>query len=245
MAEVELTLVAGRRPALLERTLASFADRLFPALAITRALVNIDPIFGDAADHDRCRAILRAHFEDLVVFEPETAGFGAAVKRLWQATRAPYVLHLEDDWVALERIDRSVLAPFADPRIRQVSLHTADQNWDVRRKGHLHRRRVYVRLAGWKTPFFRWRGKFTTAPSILEGGFARRAAALMDPALDPEKQFFSGHNPKLEAATAGFRHHIFSPDGTPVIRDTGRDWRIERGIDKRTVDGASVWTRRD
>jgi hypothetical protein len=245
MPSLDLTLVAARRPDLLEATLASFAERVFVHLPPTRVLVNLDPIFGDEADHRATLEVVRARFPDAMIFEPETPGFGAAVKRLWAATTGDYVFHLEDDWVALRDLGEEVLAHFADPCIRQVSFHTADQNRDIARKGHLHRRKDYWRVLGLKVPTFRSFPKFTTSPSILKGDFARAAAALMDPARDPEKQFYSDVNLPLEDLARPFDNYIFSPEAKPVIRDTGREWRDARQIRKTITNATSVWEKAD
>ncbi len=123
----------------------------------------------------------------------------------------------------------------------QVSFHTADQNWDIRRKGHFHQRNEYGRLLGIKIPLFRTFPKFTTSPSILRGTFARRCAEMMDLSRDPEKQFYSGVNPALEGYVAGYRNYIFSPERKPVIRDMGREWREQRNIRKVIANATSIW----
>ncbi|MGR6466213.1 hypothetical protein [Rhizobium sp. PAMB 3182] len=240
-SELDLCIVAGRRPDLLAQTLDSFAASVFPHFDIRNVFVNIDPIFGDVEDEAACVACVRGHFPPAEIFTPEVAGFAAAVQRLWSATKSRYVLHLEDDWIALTKIGREILEPFADPTIMQVSFHTADQNWDIARKGHLHRRNEYARLLGIKVPLFRSFPKFTTSPSILRGDFARKAASLMDVSRDPEKQFYSRVNPALERLAAPHDNYIFSPDQVPVIRDMGREWRDSRKIRKVITNATSNW----
>ncbi|WP_234823086.1 glycosyltransferase family 2 protein [Ensifer adhaerens] len=240
MSTIDLCVVGTRRPELLAQTLASFSQKVLGKLDLREVYLNLDPLFGSDEDHAACVEIFRSYFPDATVFQPEIAGFCAAVARLWAATSADYVFHLEDDWIALREMHEELLVPFADPTIAQVSFHAADQNWDVRRKGHFHRRNEYTHLLGIKIPLFRTFPKFTTSPSILRGGFARHCADLMDLLRDPEKQFYSGVNPAMENYVAFFRNYIFSPEARPVIRDIGREWRVQRRIQKMITDATST-----
>ncbi|WP_245586722.1 glycosyltransferase family 2 protein [Pleomorphomonas oryzae] len=242
MVSLDLCIVSARRPELLAVTLDSFSQRVFSRLVPERVFVNLDPIFGSEEDHAAVLSIVRKRFPEATIFEPETPGFGAAVKRLWLATKADYVFHLEDDWVALRTLDDEIFLPFNDARVQQTSFHTADQNWDIKQRGHIHHRRIYFKPFGIKLPLYRTLPKFTTSPSILRGDFARSAAALMIPEHDPEKQFYSSVNMDLERMAHPFRNYIFSPEGIPVIKDIGREWREAQGIRKVVTNGTSVWS---
>lgn len=239
--DIDITIVAGRRPDLLARTLESFSQNAFRFHNVVQVYANIDPIFGSAEDQEQCIALLNQHFNAPVIFTPETAGFGAAVQRLWQATTAQYVFHLEDDWIALDALDQRVETCFSE-RVKQVSFHSASQNWDIKKKGHLHRGKKYLKFLGVRLPLSTFT-KFTTSPSILDGKVARRSASLMNPAFDPEKQFYSNVNKKLETYIANFDNYIFSPHAVPVVEDTGRDWRDQRGIQKKIINAASSWVK--
>lgn len=240
MFSFDLCIVASRRPELLAITLESFSTRVFSRLRPERVFVNLDPIFGSEDDHAAVLAIVRERFPAAIVFEPETPGFGAAVKRLWLATKADYVFHLEDDWVANSSVDEDVFLPFEDKSIQQVSFHR-NENWDLRKKGHFHEKKDYIRFMGVKLPFYTSTPQFTTSPSILKGEFARGAASLMDPSRDPEKQFYSSVNMELESFAKPFRNYVFSPSGSPVIRDIGIEWREARGIQKNIKNATSTW----
>ena len=239
--KIDITIVAGRRPELLRATLESFSYRAFSHHDVQDVFVNIDPIFGDQADADACINLVRDYFPSPVIFTPHEPGFGAAVKRLWSSTTSGFVMHLEDDWLAFDDIDARIEACFQAERVKQVSFHTANQNWDIKKRGHHHRRRRYATFFGVKLPLPSTYPKFTTSPSIIEGDFARVSADLMNPAFDPEKQFYSGVNAALERAVAGCDNYIFSPNSKPMILDTGRTWRQERGISKNVRNATSIW----
>lgn len=210
-------------------------------MQISNVFVNIDPIFGNREDELRCEAVVREYFPAATLFKPERPSFCSAVKRLWGSTVSKYIFHLEDDWISLEHIGQEVFEPFEDPSVMQVSLHHADQNWDIAKKGNLHRRNEYSRFWGLKIPLFRKFPKFTTSPSLVRGDFGRQAASVMDETRDPEKQFYSGVNLELERLAAPNLNFIFAPRKRHVIHDIGREWREANDIGKVTKNATSYW----
>jgi hypothetical protein len=245
MPAIEVTIVAVRRPALLNRTLESFQQRLFRYFEISRALINIDPLWGDQADADECVRLLHQYFPNAVVFTPEIPNFSAAVKRVWLATKSDFIFHLEDDWDLTETITPVILKHFDDPSIGQVSLMCKEKNWDRARRGDFHYVKRHVALFGpIKTPWRKKVSAFTTAPAFTRGDFARSWAALMDEELDPEKQAYMGFNPPLEKFVQPFRNYLYPGKTNDVtVIDTGREWREAQNIEKKIIDGKSVWTK--
>jgi hypothetical protein len=240
---IDLCIVAGRRPDLIKATIKSFKYKVFSGFAFRHVFVNIDPIFGTIDDLARTKTILRDSFPVVTIFEPQTASFGEAVKRLWRATSADFIFHLEDDWIALASMGPEIFTQFADPKVAQLSFQTKEKDWNVKTKGHFHNRQRFIRLLGVKIPLFQKSPIFTTSPSVIRGDFARASAELMIGRLDPEKQFYKGTNPALESYVAPFRNYIFSPSGMPVIEDIGRFWRDAHGIEKTLENGAPIWSR--
>jgi hypothetical protein len=238
---LDLCIVAGRRPDLLEATLTSFQNKIFSSLPIRDVFVNIDPIFGTHEDHLRCIQIVRLFFPRVVIFEPEVPCFGAAVKRLWAATSAEYVFHLEDDWIALAQVGEEIFDPFSDPAVAQVSFNTKEKRWDISQRGPLHQRRKKIRILGFNIPLPKIAPVFTTSPSILRGQFARRCSELMDASLDPEKQLYKDVNLPLKSYTANFKNLLYPSSGEIIIKDIGRHWRNERHIEKIVKEGRSIW----
>ena len=236
--DYDVTLIAGRREGLLARTLESFSKDVFPHFPIRHVYANIDPFMGDAPEGDRCAALIRQHFPDATIFRPETPGFGAAVIRVWSATTAPRVLHLEDDWIALEPITPERIDGLFGPDVSAVTF--LNENKRTRRRRHQTIGREVTRADGTVEKIDI--NAFSTSPGIFEGEFLREAAQRMNPALDPEKQFFMETNPHLEEfATARRCMFLRGRAQFSVIQDIGRQARSEAGLIKRYREGASIW----
>jgi hypothetical protein len=239
---LDITLVSGRRPELLRRTLASFREGLFATFPVAGVYANIDPIFGDAADHAACRAAILATFPDAVISEPATAGFGKAVRTLWAATRSAFVFHLEDDWVLNEPLRPEQVFPLLSGDTKALAPVSKELGWDGRSTFNVRRHKI--RFLGIPVGH-RTVNIFGTSPRFLAGDFARACAALMDPDLDPEKQMRPPSNPALRAYMQSFRCRFLPARTHPeLISDIGRSWRDERGIDKVVAGGVSTWTPR-
>ena len=237
--EIDVTLVAGRRPELLERTLDSFARYVFPDFQISRVFANIDPFMGDAEDGEECSRIILKHFPHADISAPREAGFGLAVKNLWLKISAPYALHLEDDWIVLQRITPERVFPLFRNRVGMAAMF---QPYDLRYRKH--------RRGGFKirekripyTPVKRTVPSFTLSPCFVERNFAHEYAELLNPDLDPEGQNFK-RNPELFKHCMRHRNAFIKGEDDPiVVMDIGRSYRAERGVVKRELKhGSCIW----
>jgi len=225
---LDVTMVAARRPDLVDLTLRSFRLNLLDALDAPHLILNIDPVWGTAADDQEVEAVCRRYFQSVEVRRPERPCFGGAVKWAWGRVQTEWFLHLEDDWLLARRIDTEGLAErMADPDLGQIKL--SNKSRYRRLKGRLRRWRKHPEM-------------IATSPSIIRSSFARVAVAFMNPDLDPEKQFYQGFNPAGAAALERFGSRVYGNLLTPcLLYDTGRVWRQVRGMKKRVVDGQSVW----
>jgi hypothetical protein len=238
---LDVTLVAGRRPDLLRRTLASFASGLFAHFTVAGVYANLDPIFGDDTDHARCLQAIRDAFPDAVVFEPPSASFGAAVQRVWAATRSDLVFHLEDDWELNEPVAPDDVLPLMTGATKAVVLVAKELGWNGRDLYNHRMRRV--RFLGISVRRRRFE-VFGTSPRFLDGRFARECARRIDPLMDPEKQMRPPGNPALIDYLQSYRCRFLPPKReVELITDIGRAWRDARGIEKTVTKGVSAWTR--
>jgi hypothetical protein len=225
LGPVDVTMVATRRPELIELTLRSFHLNLLRHLKAPRLIINIDPVWGSDEDDREVEAVCRRFFEVVDIRRPEVPGFGAAVRWTWSAVTTEWFLHLEDDWLLARRINPDHLtSQLKDPSVGQVQLANTTRRRRWRMKPHV----------------------ISTSPGFVRRAFAEIAVSHMDPALDPEKQFYQGHNPQGVAALSGFTTRFYGGNWTPqILFDTGRVWRKVRGMRKRVVNGTSVWLTTD
>lgn len=240
--EIDLKIVATRRPDLLERTLASFLGLGLRDFTIASVTMNLDPALGTEADAQACRDLLLGHRPDAQILEPEVPAFGGAVKRLWEGAGDRPIFHLEDDWIALEALPlREVEEGFANGYGAMTPL-SREHNWDRKDKDAI--RWVRRRFLGFRAGKRRTGGNhFGTSPKFILGPLAARMGALMNPDMDPEKQM--GPGPMFETVNSFRSRYITTARNKPIIEDIGRDWRDTRRIEKHVVDGKSTWTNAD
>jgi hypothetical protein len=215
---LDVTVTATLRPALLDLTLWAFRRNFFSRLAGTRIriLLNIDPLWGDPADAPKLAEIARAHADEVVVRTAETPGFGEAVRWLWSRSQTAWIFHLEDDWILTRRIDVEQLAKeMSRPKAAQVRFN--------RRRNH----------------FFR-RPRFSLNPCLLRRAFVVEALAGFDPAKDPEKQILRGPLRPLERKWRYYEHGPAFHHA--VVVDTGRPWREMLEITKSADKMLPRWT---
>ncbi|MEM8538942.1 MAG: hypothetical protein AAGF56_13905, partial [Pseudomonadota bacterium] len=172
--KLSLCIVAGRRPELLARTLASFHEHLFQFNEIDRVRVNIDPIFGTLEDAEKCKEVVTDHFGSVALNSPEEPGFAKAVQWLWQDAPDGLVLHLEDDWICKERIDTEVVAAWMMTSVRSVQLLSATQG----KKGmkEYSESRYRARYFGMRIGRRQIIPSFGTSPGFFPGEFIRKLA---------------------------------------------------------------------
>lgn len=236
--QIDLTLVCGARPQLLLRTLESFSDKVFQNFAVGQVIVNIDQVFGGAEQAEECCSIILKRFPNAQIFRPQTASFGAAVKRLWMATDTRHVLHLEDDWEILHEVGPEDLAPLSAPDVGmlQLAIETREKYGDeflyiTKRK----------RILGFEI-YSRRVNAYGTSPRFIKSGLCKRYGELLKPNFDPEKQVYKNKNKKLSTAHEAWKCRIlYGPNGGKLINDLGRDWRTVRKIKKVDYRGKSKW----
>lgn len=97
MSSLVITVLTGRRPRLLSRTLRTIERQCEPLLSKSRVVALING--ADEASVDIVRRT--PWIDENLVHEGPLLPIGGAVSRLWQAAdlgRSSYLMHLEDDW---------------------------------------------------------------------------------------------------------------------------------------------------
>lgn len=228
---IDITMTATLRPEIIERTLQSFKKNLFTGID-ARLIINIDPVgpgrLRDVVD------VVYDHFPVGAMRVPKEPSFPKAFKWAWSTAIAPYVFHLEDDWVLKRPVYLGKLIEIldSDPEIMSVRLpqfHAGPEtmkNWNK-----------IFRWTGFyyePPPSEGWLG-FCGHPSLIKGAFVRSAAPLINDEMNPEKQFHAG-NPPLNEEFAKWRYVVYGepadPPTLPLVEDIGRDWMATHGYRK-------------
>ncbi|MEX3015629.1 hypothetical protein [Gymnodinialimonas hymeniacidonis] len=238
--DIDLKIVATRRPDLLGRTLESFLTVGLREFRVASATMNLDPALGSDDDAEACRAILRSHLPEATIHDPPTPSFGGAVKRLWMEAEDRPIFHLEDDWIALAPLPLDYVQKAFEDGYGAVTPLSKEHAWTKR--GYEATRIKRIRVLGVKV----WKHNtgvhsFGTSPKFIKGALARRMGEVMNPDLDPEKQMGGG---QIGEVVQSFRSvFVTRPRKRPIIEDIGRDWRADKGIEKQIVDGTSNWVK--
>jgi hypothetical protein len=130
---VIVTLLTGRRPDLLAKTLASLEGS------------GIEPdIFVNGADPESLQVVHESGIVNGLHHWSEWLGIGAAMSRVaeWVQGEDGYWLHLEDDWELTNPLDLRTAQTFLDehPEVGQIRLRRRDDGASYR--NYLTKRRI-------------------------------------------------------------------------------------------------------
>lgn len=236
--KIDLTIVGGSRPELLRRTLQSFHDKMFVNFEVGTVFVNLDPFGGNEKDRQDCIEILNSFFTNPEITCPTSNSFGLAVKNLWSKPKTPIFFHLEDDWESNIVITPKMTTCLNNKSVAQLALKYGKNHRYFKERFHWEKRDIF----GFKIlPNFA-RPIFTTSPSFIKSSFANSCSQMMDPLLDPEKQLSNGLIPSLSSFTANFKcKFLLEKSKEANIVDIGREWRLQKGLDKIERNGKSIW----
>jgi len=239
--DLQVCLIATRRPEILEITLNSFNRNLFSNFNVINFFANLDPAFGNTGQHKLTKDCIRDYFPNAVINEPAKASFGHAVKWAWGKFENGLALHLEDDWRLNEKVTPGDVFEKLKSGYSAVTLCGNHKKW-YKRRSYLWvgcRRTSFPYLGIKKVP------ALGTQPKFIRGEFARELSNLMDPNLDPEKQMLPHINPTFSKLFKDNKCGFLDASGDKdfgVLTDLGREWREERGIKKIVKNGKSVWS---
>lgn len=155
---MDLLIVSGRRPDLLEKTLSSIKDKI--NVDFSNVLVNIDPWAGGEKDHKLTKSVILKYHPGAVVNEPIEPNFCQAVKFLWSNVKSNNAFHTEDDWVWNQKFTEDYFVN----GLKQVGMFRF-----VTKENHGYDR-------------------YGTSPCIITKEFAHAASKTLDITKDPEKQ---------------------------------------------------------
>lgn len=218
--------------ATLEECLESFAANVAPLpseLHIVRDGAASSPPVGYVPDWP-----CQIHLHQVA---PRQAGFCRATGYCWglgAAARAPYVFHLEHDFVFERRVSLEQMASLldGDDRLAQVALVRNAVNRQELAAGGLiesrpssfHRRRSVVEAegVGWTVEWLDHRAFFTTNPSLM-----RQAFMAENPWIDDDEPYCEGRF-GIDLVARDY-HFAYWGDGVPYVRHVGARDGVGRG----------------
>lgn len=239
--KTDICLVAVRRFDILKRTIDSFQQFVFPNFEIANVFVNIDPFLGTVAEENRMTEFLKTRFPQANIRRPATPGFCEAVQWTWQKARSPYILHMEDDWVAHEPVTPEKTESLFTDDVIKVAFMNASFAWNGHDKYSARKHRHKFLGITYATSL---ENRFGTSPGFWRTDAVQRIAPMLNTELDPEKQMKRQNNPKLFDFMNQYKcAYLIGQNRPNIISDIGRKWLESQGIKKFVKDGKSWWAK--
>jgi hypothetical protein len=121
MNKMDLLLIAGRRPDLIETTLTSINEKV--NVDFVNVIVNLDAWAGNEIDHQKAKDVILRFYPNAEINEPKTPGFTKAVKYLWSSVKSDYAFYTEDDWIWNVELDQKDLINTGSGMLRFNNIH--------------------------------------------------------------------------------------------------------------------------
>jgi len=203
---IQVTTTATMRPALVERTFASFVKNLKGVdWQKSTLFINIDPI--PEGDRRKVAKVCNKFFGNVVANYPRKSSYSEAFNWAWDQATDEYILNLEDDWILVQPIH---IAELLDVFVQVPTLY-----------------QVVLRAYGYVYP------SCVTSPAILHERFYKLIAGKLDPNRNPENQIHCRGDEfglkdipfKRKKVNPGTRVLAYPTDGNSrIVRDIGREW---------------------
>jgi len=210
--KIDITMTAVKRQGILKRTLESFCENMFIERDRYRLIINIDSI-GEKVKPKNVIKLCNRFFkmEQIVYNVSITPLFPQAVIWTWKQVEAPWVFHLEDDWILNMPVD-------INDMIEMMKTH----NLTSLRLNKNKTRRSKVGIKYGYTPH----PKISLNPTLFDGTFIKKMVPFMTPEQNPEKQLRIGKVKEPRGKLLmGLRHGIYSKlSYRAMVTDIGRIW---------------------
>lgn len=242
---IDITTTATIRPAIVERTLKSFKEKLFQDYPC-RLILNIDPV-GDPeyTQRDVIDAALGI-FDEMLVRTPTTGNFTLALKWCWSRVRTPFFFNLEDDWELLAELRLSKMLEAFDALKRLAVLRLP--------KGWSNKKVCQVYASGAQYRAFTWNGYYYEGRKNHRPMYSGMPSLIRTEWMQPIQGFLTASNnherlcrklSKMKSPLINDWHvGAYTEPNTPLtVRDIGREWRMKQGIERNSKTILTGWTR--
>jgi hypothetical protein len=222
--QIDITMTTVIRPSVLEKTLLSFSKNLFyDNKDRYRLIVNIDPV-GEKDDPKTIISLCNSFFNNVIYNIPSKPSFPKAVIWVWSQVTAPWVFHLEDDWLIHRQIDINNMIRILNERPGLACLRLYKRNIPKQRKPIMFECSYQYNKDG----FFVAKNsgtQFGLNPVLIRRKFIQQALPLMRNDKNPEKQF-RYTNLIMKDFIYKWQYAIYGkPGDTLLVSDHGLQWR--------------------
>jgi len=220
--KIDITMTAVIRPALLSRTLESIKNRICQDREGFRLVINIDPIGSNIKPMKVVRTAEK-YFDDVIFNIPKTPSFPKAVKWVWANSDAPYIFHIEDDWIINRNIDVNHMISILKKNEKLSSLRLYKNKTPNRKK-------ITTFACHWvynEDGFYLskdWKKQFGLNPILIKREFINQALPRMRDNINPEKQFRDSQG-FMRKVIKDWQYGLYSKPGErALVTDIGRKW---------------------
>jgi len=239
--KIDITMTAVKRSSLLEKTLLSFCENVFYGKQDRyRLIINIDPV-GEKEKPKKIVSICKSFFDNVVYNIAPQPSFPKAVMWVWSQTTAPWIFHLEDDWIIHREIDINNMIRILNERPGLACLRLYKRNIPNKKRPRLFDCPYRYNKDG----FFvagNSGTQFGLNPVLIRKKFIQQALPLMVDNKNPEKQF-RYTNLKMKDFLYKWQYAIYGKPGDKIlVSDHGVRWRRKNMLAKPS-GGFTEWVK--
>ena len=222
MDRVDITMTAVIRPKILTRCLESIKRKIVKDQTNFRLIINVDPI-GENTKPGKVVKLAQKFFDNVIYNIPKEPSFPKAVKWVWSQSDAPYVFHIEDDWVFNEDIDIDNMVKILRGNVKLSSLRLYKYNTPNRKKFPTFGCYWVYNPDGFYLSKD-WKKQFGLNPILIKKEFIDQALPLMVDNVNPEKQFRESQK-YMRKVIKDWQYGMYTnPGGRALVTDIGRGW---------------------
>lgn len=219
---IDITMTSVIRPGLLDRTLRSICDKICTDKNRFRLIINVDPI-GSKLKPMKVVKTAEKYFDNITYNIAKEPSFAKAVKWVWKNSDAPYIFHIEDDWLINRPIDVDDMINILKKNVKLSSLRLY--------KSKTPKRKKFTTFAcNWvynEDGFYLskdWKKQFGLNPILIKREFINQALPRMRDNVNPEKQFRYSQD-YMRKVIKDWQYGLYSKPGErAAVTDIGREW---------------------